>query len=107
MLRKITDNYLKFWQTELNNSKKLNFYKRIKKGIYASNYINILKNDARKSFTKLIISNHKLRIETGRPCRPKLPREDRICQQRESKEIENEIHMLFNLSLYEKNRENL
>ena len=59
LLSKITDNYLKFWQTELNNSKKLDFYKRIKKGFYASNYIDMLKNYARKSFTKLIISNHK------------------------------------------------
>ena len=53
-----------------------------------------------------MISNHKLRIETGRHCRPRLPREDRICQQCESKEIENEMHMLFKCSLYEKIREN-
>ena len=37
LLSKITD--------KLNNSKKLNFYKRIKMGFYASNYTDILKND--------------------------------------------------------------
>ena len=72
LLSKITNNYLKFWQTGLNNSKKLDFYKRIKKGLYASNYIDILKNDARKSFTKLIISNHKLRID-GKALQAKTP----------------------------------
>ena len=106
MLNKITDSYLKFWQTELNNSPKLDFYRKIKNDFCASNYIDILKSDDRKSFTKLMISNHKLHIETGRHCTPRLPREHRVCQQLESKEIENEMHMLFKCSLYKKIREN-
>ena len=67
--------------------------------------VDILRNTGtRKCFMKLYISNHKLLIETGRHCRPKLPREERLCKFCPLNEIEDEMHLLFSCTLYNDRR---
>ena len=46
-------------------------------------------------------SNHDLLIEKGRHSKPKIPREERICNLCNSNEIEDEIHFLFHCSTNE------
>jgi hypothetical protein len=56
------------------------------------NYLHILSDfNRRKSFTKFRISNHKLKIETGRYSKPITPLENRICKKCFSDEIESVI----------------
>ena len=54
----------------------------------------------KRNFFKFRTSNHSLFIETGRYCRPKLPREKRICKFYKNDEIEDKVHLLFKCSLY-------
>ena len=42
---------------------------------------------------KFCISNHNLYIEVGRHCKPKVPREERLCKVCVQNEIEDEIHL--------------
>ena len=105
LIRSIENKYLQFWKEELATSKKLDFYCKFKQGFYSSTSVDILRNTgARKVFMKLYISNHKLLIETGRHCRPKLPREERLCKFCPLNKIEDEMHLLFICNLYNDRR---
>ena len=78
-MRKLENNYLNFWQEEINTSMKLYFYRLYKTGFCTSSYVDILRNtQIRKDFIKFCISNHNLCIEVGRHCKPKVPREERL-----------------------------
>ena len=56
---------------------------------------------------KFCISNHNLRIEVGRHCKPKVPREERLCKVCVQNEIEDEIHFLFHCTKHEYIRKQL
>lgn len=102
IIKNLESNYIIYWQNEINSSKKLDFYRMHKQGFHTSNYINTIKNaQERQNFAKLITSNHNLFIEKGRHCRPKIPREERICNFCCSDKIEDEMHFLFHCSKYE------
>ena len=68
------------------------------------NYILCSKLQERRDFTKLRISCHQLKIETGRYSKPKTPIEDRLCTLCSMGVIENENHMLLECPLYEPDR---
>ena len=69
------------------------------------NYLHILSDfNQRKSFTKFRISNHKLKIETGRYSKPL---ENRIREKCFSDEIESEEHLLLKCSFYSTSRRKL
>ena len=53
----------------------------------------------RTAITRWRLSNHKLRIETGRYCRPKIPRNERKCMT--CNVVEDEDHVLFSCVLYD------
>ena len=73
IMRKLENNYLNFWQEEINTSIKLDFYRLYKTGFCTSSYVDILRNtQIRKDFIKFCISN--LYIEVGRHCKPKVLR---------------------------------
>ena len=102
IMRKLENNYLNFWQEEINTSMKLDFYLLYKTGFCTSSYVDILRNtQIRKDFIKFCISNHNLCIEVGRHCKPKVPREERLCKVCMQNEIEDEIHILFHCTKYE------
>ena len=102
IMRKLENNYLNFWQEEINTSMKLDFYRLYKTGFCTSSYVDILRNtQIRKDFIKFCISNHNLCIEVGRHCKPKVPREERLCKVCVQNEIEDEIHLLFHCTKYE------
>lgn len=57
--------------------------------------------------SKLRVSAHPLRIETGRYCKPPLPPDQRICQYCTLGAVENEEHFLLECTLYETKRRDL
>ena len=72
-MRKLENNYLNFWEEEINTSMKPDFYRLYKTGFCTSSYVDILRNtQIRKDFIKFCISNHNLCIEVGRHCKPKV-----------------------------------
>ena len=81
---------------------RLDFYRLYKTGFCTSSYVDILRNtQIRKDFIEFCISNHNLCIEVGRHCKPKVPREERLCKVCVQNEIEDEIHLLFHCTKYE------
>ncbi len=88
---------------------KLWVYKKFKRSIYIENYLVMSTNNnsipKRKDFTKLRISAHQLRIETGRYSRPKTPVEKRICQFCDTQSVESELHFLLDCSHYKAERD--
>ena len=56
-------------------------------------YQSCLDDSKRKTITRWRLSSHKLKIETGRYCRPQIEREHRLCQV--CKVVEDESHAIF------------
>jgi hypothetical protein len=92
----------------LDENGKLRTYLKLKCNFGFENYLHILSDfNQRKSFTKFRISNHKLKIETGRYSKPITPLENRICEKCFSDEIESEEHLLLKCSFYYTSRRKL
>ena len=97
----LKSNFIKFWEEKLQNSPKLEFYRRSKIHYAPDSFIDDLcKCPSRKDLLKLRTSNHSLFVETGRYSNPKLPREERICQYCDQHEVEDEHHLLLSCKLY-------
>ena len=82
IIKNLENNYMIYWQNEINSSEKLIFYRMYKQGFRTSNYINTLKNAQERQsfgFAKFYTSNHDLLIEKGRHSKPKIPRGEIIC----------------------------
>ena len=98
--QRFTDQYIQRWTSELQSSTgKLRTYKIIKKDFKLERYL-YLPSYLRIPITRLRVSAHGLRIETGRYTLPKTPGEERVCWNCKDY-IEDELHFLFNCPLYE------
>ena len=103
----LIDQYIQRWQGKLRDSTgKLRSYKLIKDEFHKEMYLT-LPPYLRVPYTRLRISAHSLRIETGRYNLPvPLPVQDRICCFcPEELIVEDELHFLFNCRLYIQERQ--
>lgn len=109
LINNISDNHDRQWWDVMNkDDSKLRTYKDFKRSIYLENYlIGTMNVTRRKEFTKLRISAHQLRIETGRYSRPKTPLDKRICQLCNSQTTETELHFVLQCTQYNTERNNL
>ena len=99
--------YATQWKTYIsreNVPNKLCTYAEFKQDFKIENYILSLPLKARRNFTKLRISAHRLAIETGRYSKPKTPREERLCVLCNKSEVEDERHMLMECTFYDDER---
>lgn len=115
---KLFENQLKAFHTEeinkqieaikVNQTGKLSFYSTILKTtniIQIQNYLTLpISKDLRLHLSRLRISAHQLYIETGRYCKPPIPRENRYCYSCKNL-IEDESHFLLICPEYTKFRE--
>jgi hypothetical protein len=86
----------------------LRTYLKLKCNFGFEKYLHILSDfNQRKSFIKFRISNHKLKIETGRYLKRITPLENRIYEKCFSDEIESEEHLLLKCSFYYSSRHKL
>lgn len=116
--KRLRELFLKQW-TEFRDSYnedhgKLNTYFKFKSSFEFEQYLNINNKDKRKILTKFRISDHSLRIETGRHERVInrdtgklviLPRSERVCQYCCDGCPEDEIHFLLKCQLYDDTRQ--
>ena len=73
--------YVNLWRVSKQNTRQLVFYNTFKKEFKPEGYLDRIKNiSARKQFAKFRISNHQLKIETGRYQTDKIFDANRICQ---------------------------
>ena len=97
----LKNKYTDFWNKKVESSTKLDFYRKFKYEHKAEDYFDILPTINRKrDYTKFRTSNHKLAIETLRYKRPIVPREQRLYEFCNHKEIEDEHHMIFSCKIY-------
>ena len=97
--------YVELWKNRLENSKKLEFYKTLKKEYNCEQYLNIIDDPLqRRDYAKFRISNHNLMIEYGRYGNTKVPKESRLCLICNTNQIEDERHLIFSCSCYNKHR---
>ena len=85
---------------------KLRTYVSLKSHFGREKYLSIMSNfEQRRSFTRLRISSHRLKIETGR-YQGTLPN-DRICSKCDSGDVEDENHFLFHCDKFNNDRDTL
>ena len=98
LISSVKNKYREFWKHKIESSSKLDFYRKVKQNFSSEKYLDIVKNFnglSKKDYVKLRISNHSLLVETKRYSRPKIPRENRICEFCHLNEVEDETHFLF------------
>ena len=104
----ILDFYKRYFLTNLTNFNqgKLSLYSKLKFGHGVENYCDIIDNgNHRKALSKIRISAHPLRVETGRYAAQRVERNLRICTFCNTGEIEDEEHFLLRCGKYEEQRE--
>ena len=87
----------------VGQNSKLRTYAKIKHSVTMENYLlhNGLSWKQKSTLAKFRLSDHKLRIETGRHSRPRLPVEQRLCQRCNLQSVEDEIHFMIVCPYYE------
>jgi len=80
---------------------KLRTYAKFKKSISLEYYlISNLSWTKKRIITKFRTSDHKLKIEVGRHCRPRLPPEQRLCVYCDQNKTEDEVHFIMECPKY-------
>ena len=91
---------------EKNSSGKLDSYVKLKNNFQCEEYLTLINNfEFRRGITRLRISSHRLKIETGRYIG--LERDKRICEKCNLNVVENEIHFLIDCPFYKEKRTKL
>ena len=90
--------------SRIRSLSKLDFYRNFKMNHKREVYLDEIKNfQLRRSFTRIRVSNHLLRIETGRYYNEE--RHERICKLCSLEKIESERHLLLHCPFYDNFRQ--
>ena len=105
---RILDCFKQTWSSNIKNNRVLkSLYQCIKPNWGLENYIRILNTKQNRSaLTKIRISSHNLRIESGRYGRQRIERSDKVCTVCNSGEIEDEYHFILICPAYSDFRKN-
>ena len=100
---RVQDEFVKKWFSSIRNSNQLIVYKELKQSFEFEDYL--LYTSCRQNrviLTKLRISAHSLRVETGRyASRQRLDRNQRICNYCNKNVIEDEYHFIMECQAYD------
>ena len=97
--KRLIDMYIGLWLNDLNVKSSLTLYKELKHRFELSDYLNIIQNfNLRKYISKLRLSSHMLKIESGR--HTNIPKNERKCNICNSNDIEDEYHFVIVCPLY-------
>ena len=84
---------------------KLRTYRIFKNSIYQEPYLSQVENrQIRQNISRLRMSAHNLKIESGRHSRPKIPLQKRLCEACSDK-IDNEFHLLTECISFDSSRQ--
>ena len=98
--QRVIDEFIQNWHVHIDNSKSLRpiLYKNLREHFLPELYINVLPLKLRTVITKMRISAHQLRIETGRYARNHIERHNHtLCN---TIDIEDEYHFFFICPIY-------
>ena len=100
--QRLLDEYVQEWRASLNTNDVLILYRSVKDNFEMEPYLeNIISRNLRIALTKLRISAHSLRIQTGRYSRDRVDRNLRYCLICNANEIEDEFHFILMCPAYE------
>ena len=92
--QRILDIYEQTWNSEINNSSRLDTFSTFKQTIAFENYLDFIYEDKyRIAFTRFRTSSHELEIERGRY--HDIPRHERTCKNCQMRVLESEFHFLL------------
>ena len=98
--QRVKDCYQQDWAGKINTSSRANTYKIFSDFSFKPYLDNIIVEKFRKSLTRLRLSSHRLKIETGRWHNPiSIPVDQRKCEY--CNKLEDEYHFLLECPLYE------
>ena len=105
--QRLRDIHQQDWMARLNNSSRARFYSAVKGVFEYSHYLNVVTvKSHRQALSRLLLSSHRLRIETGRWERPVIPHLQRLCPYCPNK-IEDEFHLIAECNMYDDLRKRL
>ena len=93
--QRLIDNYSQEWNTEIEKSLVLQLYKTCKTTLSYENYLDMIPKNYRFFITRMRMSAHELRIQTGRYGQNRLPRNERYCLCCNNNDIEDEYHFIL------------
>ena len=92
--QRLIDCFIQKWKNDLESNQVLNMYKHLKTDFMFENYLNVLPERLRVPLSRLRLSSHSLRIETGRYGRARIERNQRLCVLCDS-DIDDEYHFVI------------
>ena len=102
--QRVIDCFIQDWYRSIESSAALEEYKHFKNHFGYEPYLDILSNNYRFFLTRMRLSSHSLRIQTGRYGRNKIPRNERICQCCNTNDIEDVFHFICICPSYDRLR---
>ena len=98
---RVIDVFKQEWFNKISLSGSLTLYKNIKLSFGIENYLDVLPRKLRINISKLRLSAHQLRIETGRYARNRLDRALRLCTLCDKSDLEDEYHFVLVCPVYD------
>ena len=98
---RVIDVFKQEWFNKISLSGSLTLYKNIKLSFGIENYLDVLPSKLRINISKLRLSAHQLRIETGRYARNRLDRALRLCTLCDKSDLEDEYHFVLVCPVYD------
>ena len=93
--QRLIDEFTQKWISDMANNSVLDLYKYVKTEFGYANYLDHVRNKSlRHEITKIRVSSHTLRIQTGRYGRNRLERNERLCIYCDSRLIDDEYHFI-------------
>lgn len=100
------ENFVKEWKKDIVNFPILRSYILYKTSFEMEDYLLLVRDfKLRRNISKLRLSSHLLRIETGRHSKPKTDIEERICLYCDCNKIEDELHFMLECKFYDYERD--
>lgn len=93
--------YIQQWTEETKGQSRLQCYLTLNREYSLADYLSTVRNiKHRNMLTKYRLSDHPLAIERGRHKKTWLPKEERVCNECTSGEVETEEHFLLHCNKY-------
>ena len=97
---RVLDVFKQSWFESVNTSSTLFMYKYVKEHLMLEPYLDLLPKQLRNAMSRLRLSSHKLRVETGRYGQNRIVRAERYCTMCNNTDIEDEFHLFIVCPVY-------
>ena len=97
---RVLDVFKQSWYNDIANNRVLTLYKNYILSFDFEHYLKVLPNKLRVALSRLRLSSHQLRIETGRYSQNIVDRAQRMCTFCNKSDIEDEYHFVLMCPVY-------